>query len=205
MVNRHTSHFLERFSHSLAMIVPGALTLLILVAFAPAAAAQTAPIERIHIIDRGIYRAETVARDERSEEEGAFNTVRNAHLINDTTAIVGRVGVRFGLRYTAASADGNTELKLITIFPAPGLRDPATGKVSFQSEFTVRPAPGAVHYWEYHFENEWEVVAGLWIFEFWLDRRKLAEQRFCVSDTDLNAATAALMGKCQPGLVHGPR
>jgi len=202
MVSRPASHSVERV-FSLAMRVPGAL--MFLCAFALAAAAQIAPIERIHIIDRGIYRAVTVARDERLREGAVLNVVQNAHLINDTTAIIGRVGVRFGLRYTAAGVDGNTELKLVINFPAPGLRDPATGKVSFQSEFTVKPAPGAVHYWEYHFENEWEVVAGLWIFEFWIDGRRLAEQRFCVSDADLNAATSAMMGKCQPGLVHRPR
>lgn len=204
MVSRPASISAER-SCSLAMKVTGAFKLVCLCVLFSAGTPQAAPTERIHIVDRGIYRAETVARDERSREGGVLNVVKNAHLINDTTAIIGRVGVRFGLRYTVAGVAGNTELKLVINFPARGLRDPATGKVSFQSEFTVRPAAGAVHYWEYHFENDWEVVAGLWIFEFWTDRRKLAEQRFCVSNADLKTSPSATMGNCQPGLVHGPR
>ena len=169
------------------------------------AVAQSPRIERIHIIERGIYRAETVSRDQSTGQRGIINTVQNAQLINATESVMGQVGVRFGLRYIAVGADGEARLNLVIGFPPSGLRDPATGQTYFQSEFIVRPAAGASNYWEYHFEYDWEVVAGTWTFEFWFGGRKLAEQRFCVSHPNDLSAAVAMIGKCQPQLLQGTR
>lgn len=55
-------------------------------------------------------------------------------------------------------------------------------------------------YWEYHFENDWEIVPGTWEFEFWSEGKRLAAQRFCVIDTrDLNKAGSLKV--CSPPVV----
>lgn len=162
-----------------------------------------APIERVHIIEHGVYRAETVKRQDAAKGGMIINTVQNPRLISNTTTILAAVGVRFGLRYTTTAS---TELRLVIRFPPGGLRDPVTQQVSFQSEFTVVSAPRATNYWEYHFEHDWEVAPGQWIFEFWLNDKKLVEQRFCVYElNNLYAAAAAMIGKCQSGMLQDGR
>jgi hypothetical protein len=185
--------------------IPMVMLLTLFSALVNMAAAQTSRLERIHIVDRGVYRAETIARAERRGQESIINTVRAPRLVNDTKAIVGQVGVRFGLRYIAVGTDGGAQLKLVIKYPPSGLRDPATGRFSFESELNVRPTPGAINYWEYHFEHDWEVILGQWVFEFWIDDKKLTEERFCVYElNNPHAAGAAVTGKC-PGLVQGGR
>jgi hypothetical protein len=154
-------------------------------------------MQRIHILERGVYRAETIQRRDAARDGGATNIVQNPQLISNTATILGAVGVRFGLRYTATVS--NTELKLVIRFPPGGLRDPATQRITFQSEFTVVTSAGATNYWEYHFENDWEVAAGVWTFEFWYRDKKLAEQRFCVHEIGARL-TPDVMTNCGLGL-----
>lgn len=148
-----------------------------------AVAHAEAVFPRIHIAERGVYRAETVQRGSPNEKGAIINTVQSARLIVSTTSILAEVGVRFGLRYSVIGPPGySPELKLVIRFPPGGLRDPATRQILFQSEFDTAVIAGATNYWEYHFENEWEVVGGIWSFEFWHQDKKLTEQQFCVSE-----------------------
>ena len=146
-----------------------------------AAAQAEAIFPRVQIVERGIYRAETVLRADPSKKGVVVNTVQSPRLIASTTLILAEVGVRFGLRYIAVASPGhNPELKLVIRFPPGGLRDVVTGQILFQSELNTAGIAGVTHYWEYHLEHGWEVVSGIWTFEFWHQGKKLAEQQFCV-------------------------
>jgi hypothetical protein len=144
--------------------------------------AQDLSIEKIVVVEKGIYRAETVNQREMPGTTGIINTVQNAKLIVNTTNILARVGVRFGLRYLAVGPPNgrSVALRLMTYFPATGLRNPDTRQTFFHSEHNVIIQIGATRYREYHFEHDWEIVPGLWSFQFWSANRKLVEQRFCV-------------------------
>ncbi len=148
------------------------------------AESQAPGIRKVHIVERGTYRAETVARTNTPGTTGLINTVQNAELIHSTTSIPGIVGVRFGMRYVVTSdpASGAVPLRLVIRFPPTGLRNPATGEMFFQNEHNVSVPTGARLYWEYHFEHQWEVAEGIWQFEFWEGSKRLGEQRFCVYD-----------------------
>lgn len=164
--------------------------------------AQTSTVGRIHIVERGIYRAQTVRQTATPGTTGLINTVENAQLINSTTSVLGMLGLRFGLRYVVVG-DGSGSgamLKLVIKFPPVGLRNPATGEVIFQNEHTVSVPTGARLYWEYHFENHWEIVPGMWNFEFWDGNRKLAEQRFCVRVLS-DRQRPSLLSECRWPLV----
>lgn len=147
----------------------------------PSKAQSASSITRVQIIERGIYRAQTVARMNAPGTTGVINLVRDAQLITNTTIVPGMVGVRFGLRYVAIGHFASeTSLRLVITFPPGGLRNPETGQVIHQNSHLVSVANRARLYREYHFENQWEIVPGIWHFEFWDGERKLAEQRFCV-------------------------
>jgi protein-S-isoprenylcysteine O-methyltransferase Ste14 len=147
----------------------------------PWAVAQTAA--GIRVLDRGIYQAETIGRTPKAGTTGLVNTVQNPRLISSTTTVIGQVGLRFGLRYSLVSNAQKT-LRLVIVFPPAGLRNPQTGHTHFQTESEIAVPAGVVLYWEYHFENEWEIAEGIWRFEFWEGTEKLGQQRFCVHRLD---------------------
>jgi len=149
------------------------------ICFGNAAVAQ--PV--INIIEKGVYRAETTGRTITHEATGVLNTVKDVRLITSTNVVYARLGARFGLRYVlAGTSSPEAALKLVITFPAGGLHDPVSG-VHYAESAQVRTVPsGVAGYWEYQFENGWEIVPGLWVFEFWLDANRLASQAFCVVD-----------------------
>ena len=165
------------------------------------AAAQTPTSGKIQIVERGIYRAETLKKVEQPGTTGLINTVENVRLIVSTTSIVGQVGVRFGLRYIVPGSNSEVPLKLVIAFPPPGLRNSRTEQVFYFSEHMITVSAGVTQYWEYHFENEWEIVAGFWYFQFWHQNQKLGEQRFCVQELIRRSLALGLTSECGGGLL----
>ena len=147
-------------------------------------AAQMPRIEAVRVIESGVYRAETIKRMDTPGTTGIVNIVENIRLIANTTNILAHIGARFGLRYMPIGSPNGAaaSLKLAVTFPRQGLRKPDTGEMLYRIEHVVSAEIGATMYRDYAFENDWEIVAGLWIFEFWSEDRKLGEQRFCVFD-----------------------
>ncbi len=157
----------------------------------------------IQIIEKGIYRAETTARTITHEATGVLNTVRDARLISNTDVVYAKLGTRFGLRYVlAGTSSPSLALKLVIKFPAGGLRDPVSGAHYGESAQGRTIPSGIAGYWGYQFENDWEIVPGLWVFEFWLDSSRLASQSFCIVDAS-QPLDAAKNRQCVP-LVSRP-
>jgi len=163
--------------------------------------AQVASGIEVQIVERGIYRAETVKKTDTPGTTGAINTVQNVRLITNTTSVVGHIGVRFGLRYIVQGPMSDVDVKLVINFPLAGLRNPQTQEVFFHSEYIIAVPTGVARYWEYQFEYEWEIVPGLWHFQFWHRDQKLGEQRFCVHEWIGPRSTLALPKECGFGLL----
>jgi hypothetical protein len=165
--------------------------------------AQTPSIREVHILERGTYRADITARSKKPGTTGFFNTVKNAQLISSTTSVPGLVGVRFGVRYVVISDTSGVKLplRLVIRFPPGGLRNPITGELFLHSEHDMLVATGAKSYWEYLFENEWEIAEGIWQFEFWDGSNKLSEQRFCVYDPSRQHYSLGLQDICHPAFL----
>lgn len=155
----------------------------------------------VSVLEKGVYQAETVARTVIREATGARNTVANARLISNSTLIYAQIGVRMGLRYVASDAQrGNVDLELVIRFPSPGLKNPLSGERFVESEHRVTVLVNVLQYWEYHFENDWEVVSGTWEFEIWSAGKQLAVQKFCVVDVRrLNQSDSVKL--CSPPVI----
>lgn len=143
---------------------------------------QASLVDKIVIVEKGVYRAEIIKKIEIPTATGAINTVADIRLLESTTYIPARKGVRFGVRYTivGASKGSSVDLRLTTRFPVAGLRNPITGRHYFNSEHPAARMIGNTGYREYAFEHDWEVVPGKWTFEFWYRNRKVGEQSFCI-------------------------
>jgi hypothetical protein len=138
----------------------------------------------VSIVEKGVYQAETVARTVIPDATGVRNTVADPRLISATTLIYAQLGVRMGLRFMASDTQrANVNLELVIRFPPPGLRNTSSHQRFTQAEYRVTVPVNVLQYWEYHFENDWEIVPGAWEFEFWSGGKRLAVQKFCVIDT----------------------
>jgi hypothetical protein len=149
----------------------------------PVARAETALIERIEITEVGIYCADTVGRIPFEDYPGGFrNIVTNIKLLKQTTEIPALLGTRFGFYYAIAGRPigMRSTLRTVTKYPSPGLHDPESGKTFQTSAHSYTVTIGGTGYTGYHLEYDWEMVPGIWTFEFWQRDRKVGEQRLAL-------------------------
>jgi hypothetical protein len=153
----------------------------LLAAFAFVTAAQAQANLRIEIIEPGIYQHEVERLVEAPAEPlGKRSIVRDPKLIEPTTCIPAKRGTRFGFRYRILADQNNMflNLRVITRFPEPGLRDPETNKVFENTDGTELSTTGGFSYTGYGFDADWEAVPGTWTFEIWHNNTLLASQKF---------------------------
>ena len=141
-------------------------------------------VERIDVVDTGIY---TIVTGEETADPSAPGTVAapvTATLVEATTTVPGRLGLEFGLRYVIVGEPAGAEVALdfVIAYPAPGLVDPAEPEPLLESRYTRQKKIGETVYLGYGFENDWEIVPGAWRFEIWFDGGKLASQAFTVGN-----------------------
>ena len=155
----------------------------VLLAAPLAATAADVRVERIDVIDAGIY---TVAIGEETADPsaptGTIAAPITATLVEATTTIPGRLGLEFGLRYVIVGEPAGAEVPLdfVIAYPPPGLVDPAEPEPLRESRYTRQKKIGETVYLGYGFENDWEIVPGEWTFEIWYDGAKLATRSFAV-------------------------
>jgi Domain of unknown function (DUF3859) len=163
----------------------GPFALLLLAAVAGDARAQSgSKIERIDIVEAGIYRAETAGIE---QAPGTATRQRNilseTRLLAPTTRIEAKLGVHFGMRYRVVGSPNLATVKLVSVtqYPAPGLKNPKSDKPQTRGEHSLFATIGQINYRGYVFEHDWEMVAGTWTFELWDGQRKLTSQTFAVT------------------------
>lgn len=141
-------------------------------------------VERIDVIDAGIYMvatgAETAAPD---APTGTIAAPVTATLVEATTTVPGRLGLEFGLRYVIVGEPAGAEVPLdfVIVYPPPGLADPAEPEPVLASRYARQKQIGETVYLGYGFENGWEIVPGEWSFEIWHEGRRLASRSFTVT------------------------
>ena len=163
----------------------GPFALLFLAAVAGDACAQgSSKIERIEIIEAGIYRAETAGIEQApGTATRQRNVLSDTRLLVSTTRVEAKLGMHFGMRYRVVGTPNLATIKLVSVtqYPAPGLKNPKGDKPQTRGEHSLFATIGQINYRGYMFEHEWEMVAGAWTLELWDGQRKLASQTFTVT------------------------
>ncbi|MCC6887191.1 MAG: DUF3859 domain-containing protein [Hyphomicrobiales bacterium] len=157
------------------------LALLFSAAVSGAACAQAGRIERVEIVEAGLYEAVTASiQHAPGTATGRRNVLRETKLIAPATRIEARIGVHFGMRYRILGRPSGATVRLVSVtrYPAPGLKNPASDIVQTRGEHMLFATIGAINYRGYVFEQPWEMVPGTWVFELWDGDRKLASQTF---------------------------
>jgi hypothetical protein len=158
------------------------LTLVLFLLPLGASGAET-QVRDIMFMNPGIYRSRTVAQTEAPDTAFGFrNTVVNPTLEQLTVEIPGALGIRMGFLYAVVGEPSGAmvDITVVLKFPEPGLTDPATRRTHQADNATFGVGLNDLGYQEYQFEDFWEIVPGIWTFEFWHAGRKLGEQRFKV-------------------------
>ncbi|MBN8990565.1 MAG: DUF3859 domain-containing protein [Rhizobiales bacterium] len=165
-------------------------------------------VDRVSVLERGIFQASSTGPPVGSSSLGPVTRVRDISLVQSTTTIHARKSLRFGLRYviTGAPAGAPVDIRLVTRFPKAGLLDPVSGVRHHQTEYTTQGVIGASAYREFTFDQSWEIVPGEWVFEFWQAGRNIGMQKFCVMDAESAPYEAApLQGANCAFLIGGPK
>jgi hypothetical protein len=139
---------------------------------APPAADQTTRVDRIDIVEKGIYRSES--------NPGSFEGLQ---LAEDTATIPAQTGTIFGFRYVVVGEPSvrNLPLRVVLIYPEAGLQNPQTGKTVHSEEYYDSPRITA-RAARYHKLGSWGWVFGVWTYQIWYQGRKYAEQQFTVAE-----------------------
>ena len=157
--------------------------LLLVVLTCTGAYAQTLQVDKIDVSDCGIYTAKVVGSVEAPNTAlGTSQILNNISLAETTRTIPAQIGVHFGFQYTLVGAPNGAvvALHMVTIFPSPGLLNPAKQIPKMKDEYDHTVAIGKNNFHDYSFDNNWELVPGTWTFQIWYQGRKLAEQSFNV-------------------------
>ena len=159
-----------------------ALSLLVLIFLSVSAYAQTPVINSIEVTDYGIYTT-TSHEDQASGQGVGHAVVTNERLTAMTRTVPMQHGVDFGFHYTVvgAPAGAMVPLRIVTLFPSPGLRNPKASQPILRNEYTRNTPIGRPQFHDYGLDEPWELVPGTWTMEIWYGDRKLVSQSFTVA------------------------
>ena len=154
----------------------------VLLTFSSVIANAQTRIDRIEITEAGIYKTELGARIASPGTASGTRGVltNNIRLVAPTTTVSAKQGVHFGFRYKLVGppAGATASIHFVTIFPPPGLQNPAKPRVSEKSEYDFEATAGQSNYKDYSMDEAWEVVPGVWKFQIWYQGSLMAEQAF---------------------------
>lgn len=146
---------------------------------------------QVQIESFGTYQAE-VKRvvSNPNAPSGYSNEIGKTSLIKKTDRIPLRKGLTFGVDVLPIGQNKGrpVRLKYAWRFPAPGLKNPETGKTSLRDETLGEFVFGDSRIILYTFDVDFEMLPGQWLFEIWDGEKKLAEKSFTM-EISRDAAT----------------
>jgi hypothetical protein len=162
---------------------------LLWVGILPDASAQVRVAPSIVFSNIGTYRHGGGHHDRPAPDTtlGFTRTFEKLELEKLGRVICAKLGVSFGASYAVSWPGRNTPITLTmrTRFPAPGIRTPA-GRLLDASRFEKEVAPGGGNTRTFTFDEPFEIVAGVWSFEYWYEDVLLGSVEFEVR-TDCHA------------------
>ena len=136
-----------------------------------AGAAHAQVISRVDLHACGTYQSTVQGReDDARSASGKRTIVQDERLVNETTRIARRAGVKFGCQVTLQGVPPGDVVDFRAILRLP--RGESSGSHAYRIG-----EPGYVGYTLRNADP-----SGEWALEIWIDQRKLAEKRFLIED-----------------------
>lgn len=157
------------------------LAILLLVLADPAGRAQAPQVERIDVTEYGTY---TAKGEQTYVDAKGIKHHTVSKMVHDvaTRTIPLRRDTIFGFRYTVIGSPkgARVPLRIVVIYPAPGLAKPGSPEPIMRDEEPVTRTVGADSIASYGLEEPWELLPGDWTLEIWSGDHKMASQTFTV-------------------------
>jgi hypothetical protein len=137
----------------------------------------------LRVQEYGLFRVETTQTFADPTHVAGRRHLGRHVLLQTTDRIPLEQGVTFGLAVALEGPMDGREwtLRRVTRFPVPGLTNPRTGKIQPYEERLFILRVGETATVSFTFDHEWEMVPGIWAFEYWQGEEKLAEKVFVVT------------------------
>jgi hypothetical protein len=156
--------------------------LVLLVLAASGAAAQR--IDNAEIVSFGVMQPSSKAKTitDATISTGQRADYEEAEVVEETSIIKPKNGMVFGavvkFKGQAKGKSKTTKVRVVWLYPAPGLTNPATGEAKLRDEFdsTITIGNTSEFYWT--LGDEWTQVPGKWTLQLWSGERRLAQQFF---------------------------
>ena len=154
------------------------------------AAAQAPVVRGITITHAGAYTAETKSAPAQSGQEsptGTVGTDTNWHFESDFDRCTRQGRRQFGVefRIDGEPREDSVTLYLTLMFPPQGMHNPNTGKTMHTAKIAFPNMKiGALCVVGYGFDNEWEIVPGVWTEQIWYQDHMLAERSFTIGKVE---------------------
>ena len=155
--------------------------LLILMMVCGSSLVQAQEISGIDVYEFGTYMAAGPAYEQPASRQGIRMEAHESYVhIETTRTIVARVGARFGFRYhtKGTSLAGSAPLIMVWKFPAPGIAGGDPSKMIRQEVVEVPVLPNESYALTMSLDSAADLVPGVWTFEIWSGKQKLAEEKF---------------------------
>jgi Domain of unknown function (DUF3859) len=143
--------------------------------------AQTARVERVDVIEYGIYTADQQSCHR--NDQGILVCARtDVHHSVTTLTVPAQHGIHFGFRYRIVGTPDGAPVKVtgITNFPSPGLNKPRATEPLRNYQYSGDQKIGQFGFTDYAFDDPWELVAGTWTVEIWIDGRRMVSEAFTI-------------------------
>ena len=137
-------------------------------------------VDRIEIVEKGLYRVEIKKEIEDPNVLSGHRIVQSkADHLKDTETIPAVSGTQFGFRYVVIGEPNGAKVptRIVANYPEGGRQNPYNGKIALKDEFPQTATIGGPPNF-FFFNMKWGMVPGVWRIEVWCQDRKLAEQKF---------------------------
>jgi hypothetical protein len=131
-----------------------------------------------NVTEVGIYKAQ-VLTGETNAAGVKLQGLNEFKLINSTTNVPARIGIRFGFRYEILGTPTNAPITLTMVGKHPPIKNATTGKIETKDTYRLTSWVGKT-YTSNSLDEESDLVLGQWTFEVWHEGKKLCEQSFFV-------------------------
>jgi hypothetical protein len=143
-------------------------------------------VRAAEIVGFGIFDASTsVSRHGPTPSTMAKDDVRGIRFMEYTTDIPAELGVNFGFQYIINSSPRGRPIRVTTVikFPEGGLQRPGA-RLYTESRDIHDVIIGNKSLHGYGFDEEWEMVPGIWVFELWYKNARLIKKTFTIYSPD---------------------
>lgn len=149
------------------------------------ATASGAEIHAVEIVRYGIFTADLQSA-KRTTQGILQNTSTNFRLLEQTTTVPIKLGVRFGveLRVVGAPRGAPVTVRAGFVYPPGKVRSPKVSEPLRDSFHPTAVNIGAITYEGYRLDDPWELVPGEWHFQVWSGNKMLAEKTFTLSASE---------------------